>query len=560
MCGIVGITAAAPFTSRELLERLKRLDYRGYDSWGFWNGRTLTRHVGEVTVIDDGTPVTTAIAHTRWATHGGITERNAHPHRAAAVTIVHNGIIENYAQIKEALQGNGRAFSSETDSEVIAQLIDYERTRGKPIEEILPFLIEQLQGTFAILLMLDGDDRLFALRRDSPLAIGTCKDRMIIASDPGAFSDVATQAFYLENDEYAVIGPNGAEFFKDRHAMRKEPEVIEKAQPAPTKEIHEQPEVTRKLVASLFDGQRKEFIHLIESIGTARKIIFTAAGTAYLAALLGAQFLHDRGLEAQALIASEFEHFITITPGTLVIAISQSGETMDTIEALKYARRHGATVASIVNVAHSTIERMTEFCVHTLAGQEIAVASTKAYTNQVILLLAIAQSFGAKVGLDGIAEKIERTLAQEEKIAAIAQTVAAEEHLYLIGRGLGYPVAREGALKIKEVSYVHAEGMMGGELKHGTIALISSGTPVIALVYDGDPKMASSAKEVEARGARVITIGTREGADVLVPATSEEEFSLLSAVLCQLFAYHLAKARGCPIDKPRNLAKSVTVI
>jgi glucosamine--fructose-6-phosphate aminotransferase (isomerizing) len=267
--------------------------------------------------------------------------------------------------------------------------------------------------------------------------------------------------------------------------------------------------------------------------------------------------LHDKGIDAQALIASEFENFATFPKGTLVIAASQSGETMDTIEALKYAKSHGALIASIVNVPHSTIERLSELSLRTMAGQEIAVASTKAYTNQVLTLLALAT--GNSDIIDGFREKIGMVLALEPSIKRIAETLDGKHDIYVLGRRFGYPVAREIALKIKEISYAHAEGMMGGELKHGTIALIEAGTPVIGLVYGDNPKMLSSMQEVKARGAHNIVIGTEPCADVIISADDEIEFGLLAAIAGQLLAYHLARRRGRPIDRPRNLAKSVTV-
>jgi glucosamine--fructose-6-phosphate aminotransferase (isomerizing) len=569
VCGIIGIVAAAPFTSKEVLARLKKLEYRGYDSWGYWNGKSLTKKVGKIEVFDDKVPVKAAMAHTRWATHGGVTDANAHPHRAGTVTVVHNGIIENWGELRTSLQDSGATFFSDTDSEVIAHFIEQELKKRRTMDEILKNLISALRGTFATLIMVDGDPHLYAAKRDSPLALGICEGRMILASDIYAFSDATNKAVFFENDEYAVVSASRYEFFKNGERLAKEPATFswaameeEKAHYPHfmLKEIYEEPTACRRLLDALRTTQRKAFARLVAEVEHAEKVVFTAAGTAYHASLLGAAFLHEQGVNCQAIIASEFESFVTVEPGTLVIAVSQSGETMDVIEALKYAKEHGATIASIVNVPYSTIERISSLSLQILAGQEVAVASTKAFTNQCAVMLALAQEFGYTDGLDHLPEKLEQVLKLEQDLQQLAGELYPHNDLYIIGRRLGYPVSREVALKIKEVSYVHAEGMMAGELKHGTIALIEQGTPILSLVYADDPKMRSSTQEVKARGARAIVIGTAAGDDIVLPASSEAEFAILAGTVGQLLAYHIALARGCPIDKPRNLAKSVTVL
>jgi glucosamine--fructose-6-phosphate aminotransferase (isomerizing) len=569
MCGIIGIVSEHPFTSQEVLSRLKKLEYRGYDSWGYWNGKSLLNRVGRIEVFDDKVAVRTAMAHTRWATHGRVTETNAHPHRAGSVTIVHNGIIENWKELKEDLVRDGAAFSSETDSEVIAHLVERELRNQRTMKEVLNFLVKTLKGTFATLIMVDGDDRIYTAKRDSPLALGICEGKMILASDIYAFSDATNQAIFFENDEYAVVSASGYEFFKDDKPLTKRPQHFvwaaveeDKAEYEHfmLKEIHEEPLVSQRLIASLTGDQKDRFAALVAAIRNASKTVFTAAGTAYHASLLGASFLHQQGINAQAIIASEFENFVTVDKNTLVIAVTQSGETMDVIEALKYATGRGATIASVVNVPYSTIERMSSLSLQILAGQEVAVASTKAFTNQCAVMLALAQEFGYTNGLDHLPGKLERVLMLEQTLQQLAGELYPHNDLYIIGRRLGYPVSREVALKIKEVSYVHAEGMMAGELKHGTIALIEQGTPVLSLVYANDPKMRSSTQEVKARGARTIIIGTVPGDEIVVPAASEAEFAILAGTVGQLLAYYIALARGCPIDKPRNLAKSVTVL
>ncbi len=570
MCGIIGIVSEQPFTSKEVLSRLKKLEYRGYDSWGLWNGETLVKQTGKIEIFDDAKPVSLAISHTRWATHGGVTVENSHPHRAGNVTIVHNGIIENWKELKADLEKSGARFSSETDSELIAHFIQQRLAAAAPMKDVLKELVTTLEGTFAALIMVDGDTNLYAAKRDSPLALGICEGRLIVASDLYAFSDATDRALFFENDEYAVITPTSYAFY-DANGERVEKEVRtftwnvaeetkESYEHFMLKEIQEEPVACQRIVTSLNGEQRSPFARVVAAIRTSSKIVFTAAGTAYHASLLGASFLHAQGVNAQAIIASEFENFVTVDDETLVIAVSQSGETMDVIEALKYALDCGATVMSIVNVPYSTIERMSSLSLQILAGPEVAVASTKAFTNQATVMLALAQAFGHKNGLDKLPQKLAKVLKLEPELEKLAQELHKKDDLYIIGRKLGYPVAREVALKIKEVSYVHAEGMMAGELKHGTIALIEKGTPVLSLVFNDDHKMRGSTQEVTARGARTIVIGNTPGDDIQLDAKSEAEFAILAATVGQILAYHLAKARGCPIDKPRNLAKCVSVL
>jgi glutamine---fructose-6-phosphate transaminase (isomerizing) len=570
MCGIIGIVAQEPFTSQELLTRLKKLEYRGYDSFGYWNGKLLFKKAGRIIIQDDHAPTRIAMSHTRWATHGGVTDENAHPHQAGPVTIVHNGIIENWQELAATLVAHGATFSSQTDSEVLAHYIAHALRQGTTIEATLRNVLRDVRGTFAALCMIAGDPRMYAIKRDSPLVLGICDDRMILASDIYAFSDLTDRAIFFENDEFAVVTADAYAFYdRDGKHVAKEvkrfvwtalQEEKESYEHFMLKEIHEEPRMCERLIRSLEGEQRAAFEELVEQIRSARKVVFTAAGTAYHASLLGASFLHQQGINAQAIIASEFENFITVEPGTLVIAVSQSGETMDVIEALKYSQERGATIRAIVNVPYSTIERMSRRSLQIMAGQEIAVASTKAFINQAVIMLALARAFGHKNGLATLPERLTKVLKLEQQIKRLALELYEHRDLYVLGRKLGYPVAREIALKIKEVSYIHAEGMMGGELKHGTIALIEQGTPVLSLVYDDDPKMRSSTQEVSARGARTIVIGTRPGDEIRIPADSEAEFAILAGVVGQLIAYHVANERGLPIDKPRNLAKSVTVL
>ena len=574
MCGIVGIVSRREFPTTLLLERLKRLEYRGYDSFGSYDGRELKKRVGPIVVQGRGRS-RAGIAHTRWATHGGVTEANAHPHASCdgSVVIVHNGIIENFEDLKKGLIKRGHRFTSETDSEVIAHFFE-DGLKKKPMKALLVDFLGAIKGTFAVLIMVRGKDEIWAAKRDSPLVLGAARGRTFVASDIYAFSDLTSEAVFFENDEFAVIRDDGVRFFNRRgravdKPLRKFARQRESASRRGGKhhmmnEILEEPAAVDRLLFSLDHDQKPAFDELVGLIRRSRKIIFASCGTSYHASLLGAYFLHRVDVECQTLIASEFRHFAKVDRGTLIVAVSQSGETMDVIDALKYARACGGRVASLVNVPYSTIQRMSDLSLNLLAGQEICVASTKAFVSQSAFMLRLAREFGFRVNLGNLAERIRGVLRRREAIRAIAESFCAARDLYVIGRGLTYPVAREIALKIKETSYIHAEGMMGGELKHGTIALIEPGTPVISIINANEPDIVSNTREVEARGARAIPITNdpalrkRPGA-IAVRTGNDGKFGILAAVAGQLLAYYAAARLGRPIDKPRNLAKSVTV-
>ncbi|MBN1792154.1 glutamine--fructose-6-phosphate transaminase (isomerizing) [Candidatus Woesearchaeota archaeon] len=581
MCGIIGVVSRDEFPSRFLLERLKRLEYRGYDSYGYYDSTSLKRNLGEIIVAGEG-KTRIGIAHTRWATHGGVTSENAHPHMGCddEVVIAHNGIIENYKDLKVMLEKKGHEFSSETDSEVVAHYFEEKLKEKKDVKRAISDFLKEAHGTFAILMMIKGDDSIYAIKRDSPLVLGMCEDKLILASDIYAFSDITTKAIFFENDEYAVIKKGSYEFYaKDGKRIRKDvtsftwqQEDSEKRayKHFMLKEIEEEPLVVARMLLSLEHEQKEAFRRLVSLVKKSRKIIFAACGTSYHASLLGAFYLHTTGIEAQTLIASEFKHYANVDADTLVIAISQSGETMDVIDALKYAQEKKAKVVSLVNVPYSTIQRMSALSLSIMAGQEVAVASTKAFVNQAALLLRLAQEFGYKANLANLAEKIKGLIAQKDEIRRIAKDMSRSKDAYILGRGQTYPVAREIALKVKEITYIHAEGMMGGELKHGTIALIEKGTPVISLIGCKDEDMISNSKEVEARGAKMIIItnnpdyqgkkGKAKIKDVVfIDTDNDGKFGILACVAGQLLAYYAADALGREIDKPRNLAKSVTV-
>jgi glucosamine--fructose-6-phosphate aminotransferase (isomerizing) len=576
MCGIVGIVAQDEFPSRLLLERLKRLEYRGYDSFGYYDARRLKKYVGGIRLDAAEGHTRIGLAHTRWATHGGVNVPNAHPHASCdgGVVIVHNGIIDNYEDIKEDLGRKGHRFRSQTDSEVIAHFFE-DGLKSKPMRVLVPAFFRKFQGTFAVLVMLRGGDELYALKRDSPLVLGAAAGQTIVASDMHAFSDLGGRLAFFEDDEFAVVRPDGFEFFDSRgRAVNKR---LRTYAPVPAsastkkafkhymiKEIMEEPEVVERMLLSLGREQKPAFDRLVGMVRRAKKVFFAACGTSYHASLLGAFFLHQLGIENQTLIASEFRHYANIHPDTLVIALSQSGETLDVIDALKYTRENGGRIAAVVNVPYSTIQRMSDLSLNILAGPEVCVASTKAFVNQAALLLRLSQEFGFRVNLNNLADRIRGLLRQKKAIRRIAGRLAESRDVYIIGRGLTYPVAREISLKIKEISYIHAEGMMGGELKHGTIALIEKGTPIISLINNNDPDILSNTREVEARGGRAIIITNNPKAagrpeTITIQTDNDGKFGILAAIAGQLIAYYAADKLGRPIDKPRNLAKSVTV-
>ena len=562
------------FTNKDLLNALKRLEYRGYDSVGYATREgILQKDVGEIdNFLKTLTEIKTkaAISHTRWATHGGVTKENAHPHSSCHNTLfmVHNGIIENYEKLREDLSGH--TFTSETDSEIIAHYIEQKVKEGLTTEEAIKSFIDVAKGTYAVLILPQGEEKIYAFKKDSPLVLGILPDGFVISSDIYAFSDRSQKAVFFEDYEMAVVTPNEYTFYKDGNPISKDVKEfnvtfteIEKDFPHyMIKEIHEQPLAAERLITSLKNEQKPKLEKLADLMRKSRKVVFVAAGTSYHASLLGVHFFHTVGVETQTLIASEFKHYITCDKDTLVIAISQSGETMDVLKALKYARAQGAKIASLVNVPYSTIQRMSELSLEILAGQEICVASTKTYTNQVVTLLALAQKFGYEVKMERVSQRIQECLTDhEEKVRTLAKTLKDKNDIYLIGRGLSYPVARESALKLKEISYVHAEGMMGGELKHGTIALIEEGTPVVCLIPENDYEMESNTKEVQARGADTIIISNSPEfkPDFLLNTSNDGKFAILATIIGQMLAYYIARERGLPIDKPRNLAKSVTV-
>jgi len=571
MCGIIGMIGDEFSVQKDLIAALKRLEYRGYDSAGYATvGGSMAKEVGYVDKLlkakDEKS--TLGISHTRWATHGGITKENAHPHTNGEVFLVHNGIIENYAEIRKSL--SKYEFRSETDSEVIMHFLADKLKFGMSPGEAMKEFINTARGTFAVLWFEKGKDTLYAMKRDSPLVLGLCRGRIILASDIYAFSDRSNKAIFFDDEEYAIIEKSGYRFYdcfgdlieKNVHEFewtRKE-ETKDKYEHYMIKEIYEQPAVVERLVKSFDTLQKEKVAEFAKLVKQANRVVFLACGTSYHASLVGAFLFTQLGIKAHSVIASEFEHFLLVDEHTLVIPISQSGETMDVVSVLKDIKLKKAAIASVVNVPYSTVQRLSNVSIEILAGQEVCVAATKSFTNQLIALFAIARELGNKsIVLDSIANKIQYTIDQNEGyIVKLAKELEKTNDVFVLGRGISYPIAREIALKLKEIPYIHAEGMMAGELKHGTIALIEKGTPVISLIPNGNPDMISNTREVEARGARTIVISNTNG-ELHIPACTDAEFAVYASLIGHLLSYYIAKLRKLPIDKPRNLAKSVTV-
>lgn len=607
MCGIVGYTGgrrAAPI----LLDGLEKLEYRGYDSVGIavtcGNEIKILKDVGRIEQLrrttDNASSLTgsTGIGHSRWATHGAPTVANAHPHYSSdgRFAVVHNGIIENYAALRAELSAEGVLFKSETDTEVVAQLLqkNYSGNAFEAIEKT----VARLEGAYALgIISSEQPDTLFAVRRSSPLIIGLGEKESFIASDVTALIAHTRAVIYLEDDELAVLKADGVTVF-NRELRPVDKKIsyidwdIEAAEKGGyehfmLKEIYEQP----KALADTIEPRIKNGKIILdnmkmsaERIGKINKIIITACGSAAYAGELGRIAIERlTGIPTSVQLASELRYSDPIIDEkTLLIVISQSGETADTIAAMKEARRRGAQILSVVNVVGSTIARLSDDVLFTRAGPEIAVATTKGYTTQVSVLFLFAVQAALLLGkideneysrliseIEGLPEQVERALGLNPEIRSTAEKYADKGNIFFIGRSTDYAVCLEGSLKLKEISYIHSEAYAAGELKHGTISLIEEGTPVIALccheaLFD---KMLSNIKEVRARGARVICVCLEgsdmtdcEAEDIIRVPRAEPLFNGLPEVIpLQLLAYYIAEAKSCDIDKPKNLAKSVTV-
>jgi len=608
MCGIVGYIGNRD-SQNILLNGLKKLEYRGYDSAGIAvfteNGLEIRKSKGRLSVLENycnERPLrgTIGIGHTRWATHGRPSDENSHPHTDNSVkfSVVHNGIIENYLMLKEELSAKGHRFVSETDTEVIAHLIA-DLYKGDLVEAVRS-AVKRMRGAFALAVMTEHEpDKLVAVRWASPLIIGVGEGENFIGSDIPALLEYTRNVFILEDGDLAVLTKDRVELMDlngkniSREMVRVDWDLVtaEKAgfDHFMLKEIHEQPKAYRDTMGSRIDekGERvilREIGMSDEDLRSLQNIHIVACGTAYHAGLVGKRVIETlTRVPVEVDIASEYRYRNPIiTDKTLVVVISQSGETADTLAALREAKRRGARVVAITNVVGSSVAREADDVIVTWAGPEIAVASTKAYSSQLIALylfgLYLAQTLGTQEAatirdllaeLRKLPEQVEAILARSGEIKEFAGRIARHKNLFFIGRGMDYAVVQEGSLKLKEISYIHSEAYAAGELKHGTLALIEEGIPVIALATQEDvfEKTLSNIKEVAARGARVIGIAGEGDTELIkaadqvftIPRTHPLFTAALSVVPLQLLAYYTALALGHDVDKPRNLAKSVTV-
>ncbi len=606
MCGIIGIIGKNDVTG-QLLDGLKRLEYRGYDSAGIatLDGDLITRQRAEGKLVNlaerlkiEPLAGVTGIGHTRWATHGVPNEENAHPHATERVAVVHNGIIENFQELRDEVVAAGHVLASETDTEVIVHLIDAQLSAGKSPTEATSTVLKRLQGAFALGIIFAGEpDLMIAARRGSPLAIGVGEGEMFLGSDAIALAPLTKVIMYLEDGDWAVISRAGATIYDgEDNEVRRDVHLTELSGAAigkggyrhfMLKEIYEQPQVIGDTLHSYINPATRAVT--LPDIGfdpaTVSRLTLIACGTSYYACLAAKYWFESIArIPVEVDIASEFRYREAPMPeGGAALFISQSGETIDTLAALRYAKSQGQKILSIVNVPESAIARESDAVLQTYAGPEIGVASTKAFTTQLTVLaclaIAVARARGAiddarQAALIGALTEVPARAAEilnrDDRLAEIAHDVAEARDVLYMGRGTSYPIALEGALKLKEISYIHAEGYAAGEMKHGPIALIDEAVPVIVIApSDGLlDKTVSNVREVMARGGRVIFIsdangvarlGAEAAATVTLPAVDAFVSPLLYAIPVQLLAYHVAVIKGTDVDQPRNLAKSVTV-
>jgi glucosamine--fructose-6-phosphate aminotransferase (isomerizing) len=606
MCGIIGIVGEKPVADR-LVEGLRRMEYRGYDSAGVCtvHGGELIRRraqgklVNLVGVLDrDPAPGTTGIAHTRWATHGAPTAANAHPHATAELALVHNGIIENYKPLREALTGRGRRFESETDTEVVAHLVSERVEQGASPEKAVREVLPQLRGAFALAIAFRAhDDMLIGARLGSPLVVGYGDGETYLGSDALALAPLTQRICYLEEGDWVVVRREGAQIYDADNNPVDRPEVHSGATAAAVekshfrhfmlKEIFEQPTVVAQTLRS-YVRQLDQSVALPQfdfDLSAIRRVTIVACGTSFYAGMVAKYwFEHFARLPVDIDVASEFRYRDPVLePGGLALFISQSGETADTLAALRHCKAAGQTIAVVVNVPTSSMAREADLLLPTHAGPEIGVASTKAFACQLAVLSALAAHLAVKRGKMSRDEEraivghlveapaaLNAALAHDPEIAAMAHLIAPARDVLYLGRGADYPLALEGALKLKEISYIHAEGYASGEMKHGPIALIDEAVPVIVLAPSGPlfEKTVSNMQEVRARGGKVVLISDAAGiaeagdgclATIEMPSVHPLIAPLVYAVPVQLLAYHVAVAKGTDVDQPRNLAKSVTV-
>lgn len=588
MCGIIGYVGdrkASPI----LLESIKKLEYRGYDSVGMCtigSNLNILKGAGRIDDVDkklnfNSLPGTIGATHTRWATHGGVTDYNAHPQTdcTGKIAVVHNGIIENYSELKNGLIEKGHKFDSETDTEVISHLIEDYINAGDNFREAVIKTSRRLEGLFAFISINENENgKMIATKNKCPLVLGIGNNENFIGSDVVSFLNYTNKAVFLDDgetvemskDEFKVFDREGNQKEKSIDTIDWSPEQAKKLghKHFMIKEILEQKETVDRVI-----GQDEKTIQKIaKMINEAYGVFFVACGTSYHACLsAGYIFSKVTKKHINVYLASEFPNFSHfLTEKTLMIAVSQSGETADVLEAVRVAKEKGVKVISLVNVMGSSLMRMSDFTLLLNAGPEICVLATKSFTSQLALLYLLAYTCAEKYEegiekLKDVSKKLNDVLSEDniEKIKKLAKSLKDEENIYLIGRGLSYSTSLEGALKLKEVSYAHAEGLAGGELKHGTLALIERGVPCIAVVPDNDGKqdILSNAMEIKSRGGYIIGIANKENEvfdySIIIPEV--EMHPILMIIPIQLLAYYLALERGCDPDKPRNLAKSVTV-
>ena len=606
MCGIVGVLGSGPVAG-SIVNALKRLEYRGYDSAGvatLENGRLERRRAeGKLRNLEAKLAVAPlsgaiGIGHTRWATHGKPTESNAHPHVSRTVAVVHNGIIENFRALREELAARGYRFETETDSEIAAVVVEDELARGKAPPEAVHAALKRMRGAFALVYLFEGeDDLLIGARQGAPLAIGYGEGETYLGSDALALAPFTDQVAYLDEEDWVVASRSGAEI-RDASGKRVRRPIQRVAAGTllaekgnyrhfMAKEIHEQPEVVGHTLAHYVDmaaTRLKPFAWPVDPKALTRVSII-GCGTAYMAGLIGKYWIERFArLPVEIDVASEYRYReAPVDKDGLTIVISQSGETADTLASLRYVKENGSKTIGVVNVLTSSIARLTDAVAPTLAGPEIGVASTKAFTCQLVAMAALAISLGRALGtLDEMAEKalvgelvatpglLAEALKLEPAVEMLAHKLAHARDVLYLGRGTGYPLALEGALKLKELSYIHAEGYAAGELKHGPIALIDEAIPVVVIaprdaVFE---KTVSNMQEVAARGGRIVLIGEKWAAEeaavpiehfLVMPEMNANFAPIVYAAPIQMLAYHTAVIMGRDADQPRNLAKSVTV-
>jgi glucosamine--fructose-6-phosphate aminotransferase (isomerizing) len=606
MCGIVGLIGSRP-AAPLLLDSLRRLEYRGYDSAGIAtlvNGHIERRRaegkLSNLAAVLDRTPLggTTGIGHTRWATHGVPNETNAHPHGTARVSLVHNGIIENHAELRAELEAAGQEFSTETDTETVAQLVDLLLQQGMDPVTAAGTAFRRLEGAYALAMIFAGHPELIiGAQHGAPLAVGYGENEMFVGSDALALAPLTRRIAYLKDGDWTVVDRQGAQFFgADGEPVEREVKLTRLTGASigkgnyrhfMEKELHEHPQVIGDTLHQMVNPATRAVAlpALPFDLATVPRITISACGSAFYAGLVGRWWFEAIArIPTDADVASEFRYRAPpMAGGGLGILVSQSGETADTMAALRYMRENGQSVLSIVNVPESSMARCSDAVLETVAGPEVGVASTKAFTAQLSVLaclsLAAARARGAitaaqeAVMTDALLEvpgRAAEILERDEEIQHLAARIAVARDVLFLGRGNCYPIALEGALKLKEISYIHAEGYAAGEMKHGPIALIDKEVPVIAIAPSGPlfEKTASNLQEAAARGAQVIVFSDALGAaklagiaaeTIVLPSVDPFVAPILHAIPVQLLAYHVAVLKGTDVDQPRNLAKSVTV-